>query len=121
MNLLFDQSLPLEIGFEYNFGITGVQNSLGQIVYQFSYQWSFQRQVVKDFDVFFHGFYNAAALPRLLQFQDAARARIPNVTVMGSGAIWTVNDRLAIFGSYNFGVTSASPKTMAMMGFAVGF
>ena len=27
MNLLFDQSLPLEIGFEYNFGITGVQNS----------------------------------------------------------------------------------------------
>ncbi len=63
MNLLFDQSLPLGIGFEYNFGITGVQNGLGQIKYQFSYQWSFQRQVVKDFDVFVHGFYNAASCP----------------------------------------------------------
>ena len=70
MNLLFDQSLPFEIGFEYNFGITGVQNSLNQIVYQFSYQWSFQRQVVKDFDVFFHGFYNAASLPRFLAFKE---------------------------------------------------
>ena len=72
INLLFDQSLPLEIGFEYNFGINGVQNSQGQTVYQFSYQWSFQREVVKDFDVFFHGFYNASALPRFLPFRNSA-------------------------------------------------
>jgi hypothetical protein len=122
MNLLFDQSLPLGIGFEYNFGITGVQNSLQEIVYQFSYQWSFQRQVFKDFDVFFHGFYNAASLPRFLQFkQSAAQTSIPNVTVMGLGAIRTVNDRLAIYGSYNFGITSSSPKTIALLGFAVAF
>ena len=56
MNLLFDQTLPLEINFEYNFGITGTQNGLGETKYQFSYQWSFQRQVVKDFDVFVQGF-----------------------------------------------------------------
>jgi hypothetical protein len=122
LNLLFDQSLPLEIGFEYNFGITGVQNGLGQIVYQFSYQWSFQRQVVKDFDVFVHGFYNASALPRFLQFKNAENLeRIPNVTVVGAGAIRTVNDRLAIFGSYNFGVTPSSPRTIALLGFAVAF
>ena len=122
MNLLFDQSLPLGVGFEYNFGITGTQNNLGQIVYQFSYQWSFQRQIVKDFDVFFHGFYNASALPRFRQFQEAtAAAEIPNVTVMGVGAIRTVNDRLAVFGSYNFGVTPSSPKTIALLGFAVAF
>ena len=122
MNLLFDQSLPFEIGFEYNFGITGVQNSLNQIVYQFSYQWSFQRQVVKDFDVFFHGFYNAASLPRFLAFNEpTSQARIPNITVMGIGAIRTVNDRLAIFGSYNFGITPASPKTIALLGFALAF
>ena len=30
--LLFDQSLPLGIGFEYNLGITGVQNAQSQIV-----------------------------------------------------------------------------------------
>jgi hypothetical protein len=121
LNLLFDQSLPFGIGFEYNFGITGVQNGAGQIAYQFSYQWSLQRQVVKDFDVFFHGFYNAAALPRLLQFQEPQNARIPNVTAVGTGGIWTVNDRLAVFGSYNFGVTPAAPRTIALTGFAIAF
>ncbi len=121
LNLLFDQSLPLGISFEYNFGITGVQNGAGQLAYQFSYQWSLQRQVVKDFDVFFHGFYNAAALPRLLQFQNTQMAGIPNVTVIGAGAIWTINDRLAVFGSYNFGITPAAPSTIALMGFAVAF
>jgi hypothetical protein len=121
INLLFDQSLPLDIGFEYNFGITGVQNNDGQIAYQFSFQWSLQRELFEDFDVFFHGFYNAAALPRLLQFRDTASAGLPNVTVMGGGAIWTLNDRLAIFGSYNLGVTPASPRTLALMGFAVAY
>jgi hypothetical protein len=56
INLLFDQSLPLAINFEYNLGITGVQNLLGQTKYQFSYQWSFQREVVNDFDIFLQGF-----------------------------------------------------------------
>ena len=34
-------------------------------VYEFSYQWSLEHQVVKDFNVFWQGFYNALALPRL--------------------------------------------------------
>ena len=119
ISLLFDQTLPYDIGLEYNFGYTGVQNSSGQIAYQFSYQWSLQRQVVKDFDVFFHGFYNAAALPRLNQFQSASTAVIPNVTVIGLGGIWTVNNRLALFGSYNVGVTPAAPQTIALLGFAL--
>lgn len=119
INLLFDQSLPFEIGFEYNFGYTGAQNSFGEIAYQFSYQWSFQREVVKDFDVFIHGFYNAAALPRLGQFQTGTGAEIPKVTVMGFGGIWTVNDRLSVFGSYNFGLSPDAPTTIALMGLAV--
>jgi hypothetical protein len=122
MSLLFDQTLPFEINFEYNLGITGVQGAQGQIVYQFSYQWSFQRQLVEDFDVFIQGFYNAAALPRLLSFEgNAADRSIRNANVVGIGCIWTVNDRLAIFGSYNFGTTSGSPKTIALTGFAVAF
>lgn len=119
INLLFDQSLPYEIGFEYNLGITGAQNSLGEIAYQFSYQWSFQREVVKDFDVFIHGFYNAAALPRLGRFQNASNASIPSDTVMGFGGIWTANNRLSIFGSYNFGLSPDAPMTIALLGFAV--
>lgn len=119
INLLFDQSLPFEIGFEYNFGYTGTQNFLGEIAYQFSYQWSFQREVVKDFDVFVHGFYNAAALPRLGQFQAGAATQVPNVSVMGVGGIWTVSNRLSVFGSYNFGLSPDAPKTIALMGLAV--
>jgi hypothetical protein len=128
MNLLFDQSLPWGINFEYNFGITGVQNGLGITKYQFDIQWAFQREVVKDFDIFVQGFYNEAALPRLIRFRHVrnlrgllAEATIPTVAALGAGAIWTVNDRLAVFGSYNFGLTAASPHTIALMGFAVAF
>lgn len=119
MNLLFDQSLPLGIGLEWNAGITGVQNASGQIVYECSFQWSLQRQVVEDFDIFVHGFYNAAALPRLLNVQTFANNSLPTIAVVGVGGIWTVSDRLAVFGSYNFGTTSNSPSTIALMGFAV--
>ncbi len=122
MNLLFDQSLPLGIGFEYNVGIAGVQNGVGQTVYEFSFQWSFQREVVKDFDVFVHGFYNAASLPRVIGFSGSLpSSSIPSINVAGVGAIWTVNDRFAIFGSYNFGTTTGSPRTIALTGFAVAF
>ena len=128
MNHPFDQSLPLGIGLEYNFGIAGAQNGLGVTRYQFNFAWSFQRQVVKDFDIFVHGFYNEASLPRVIQFRDVrdfrslrTGATIPTVTVVGVGAIWTVNNRFAIFGSYNFGLTPASPRTIALLGFAVAF
>jgi len=128
MNLLFDQSLPLGIGFEYNIGIAGIQNGLGLIKYQFNFSWSFQREVVKDFDVFVHGFYNEAGLPRLLQFRHVkdlasleAQAAIPSANVVGIGAIKTVNDRLAVFGSYNLGTNTSSPQRIALMGFAVAF
>ena len=46
---------------------------------------------------------------------------IPRINVVGVGAIWTVNDRLAIFGSYNFGTNPGSPRTIALTGFAVAF
>jgi hypothetical protein len=128
MNLLFDQSLPLGIGFEYNFGIAGIQNGLGLTKYQFNFAWSFQREVVKDFDIFVHGFYNESGLPRLAQFRHVknfaslvSQATIPIANVVGVGAIKTVNDRFAIFGSYNFGTTGGSPHTIALTGFAVAF
>ena len=128
MNVLFDQSLPFGIGFEYNLGIAGIQNGLGITVYQFSFAWSFQREIVRDFDVFVHGFYNESGLPRLAQFRHVrdlksllAEATIPVANVVGIGAIKTVNDRFAVFGSYNFGTTGGSPHTIALMGFALAF
>ena len=122
LNILFDQSLPFGIGFEYNIGIAGVQNTQGNNDYEFSFQWSFQREVVKDFDFFVHGFYNAASLPRLLHIQSSSESdHIQSINVVGAGAIWTVNDRLAVFGSYNLGTTTGAPKSIALSGFAVAF
>jgi hypothetical protein len=43
------------------------------------------------------------------------------MNVAGVGAIWTVNNNLAIFGSDNFGTTPVSPKTIALTGFALAF
>ena len=121
--LLFDHTLPLGFSFEQNFGLTGNQGPLKLNIYQFSYQWSLQHQVVKDFDVFWQGFYNAAALPRLRRFDLVemikTQTRNPIAVVTGAGGIWTVNDRLAIYGSYNVGLTQFSPTTLAFLGFAV--
>jgi len=72
--------------------------------------------------MFVHRFYNAAALPRVLRFQGAtANNSIPRINVVVVVAIRTVNDRLAIFGSYKFGTTPGSPKAIALTGFAVAF
>jgi hypothetical protein len=121
--LLFNHTLPFGLSYEHNFGLTGNQGPFRLNIYQFSYQWSLQRQVVKDFDVFWQGFYNAAALPRLRHFEllemIKTRTRNPTAVVTDLGAIWTVNDRLAFFGSYNFGLTQDSPTTIAFFGFAV--
>lgn len=122
LNLLFDQTLPWDIGFEYNLGMSGTQNQQGNIHYQFSYQWSFQKEIFEDFDVFVHGFYNAASLPRLRRLRSPALLQstsIPTVNVVGVGFIWTVNNRLALFGSYNLGTNDASPSHIALLGFAI--
>jgi hypothetical protein len=128
MALLFDHTLPFGFNYEHNFGITGNQGPLHIAnFYQFSYQWALQHQIVKDFDVFFQGFYNAAALPRVRYYDLELRKlapgfpQKPTAVVVGVGAIWTVTNRLAIFGSYNFGLTVDSPKTIALLGFAVAF
>ena len=64
MNLLFDQSLPLGSASSTTSGSRGSRTTWGRSSTSSATSGRFQRQVVKDFDVFFHGFYNAAALPR---------------------------------------------------------
>ncbi|WZO98053.1 hypothetical protein EP7_005106 [Isosphaeraceae bacterium EP7] len=120
INLLLDNTLPLELNLETNFGMTGAQDSKGAIAYQFSYQWALEREVADGLVVFVHGFYNAAALPRITNFQGLAPGNsFPNINVVGAGTTWAVNDRIAIFGSYNFGTTPESPQTIALLGFAI--
>ena len=63
--LLLDHTLPFDVLLEHNFGLTGIEDTFGESVYEFSYQSALQRAVFKDFAVFTHGFLNSSALPRL--------------------------------------------------------
>ena len=129
LNLLLDQSLPFEINFEHNFSLTGLQVPSGTSVYEFGYSYSFQRQLFKDFDIFTHGFYNTSSLPRdrlrnlgsVSPIPQNLTLTHPNIVVAGVGAIWTLSNRVAIFGSYNFGLTKYSPSTIALFGLAYAF
>jgi hypothetical protein len=104
---------------EHNFGLTGLEDTFGGAVYVFSYQWSLQRQVFKDFAVFTHGFLNSAALPRLPIFQRDIHTFRPSAVVVGGGCQWNLSKRLALFGSYNAGLTPFSPQIVGLLGFAV--
>lgn len=116
INLLFDHTLPYDFQLEWNLGIAGNVTIQNAIYYSVAVQWSLQHTLFSDdFVVFTHGFVNNAALPRFAQATVPGNA---DVIVMGAGAQYALNDRLAVFGSYNFGLTSDSPDHLALMGLA---
>lgn len=117
INLLFDHSLPLDVNFEWNVGITGTQGVDGEDFYTASFQFALQRPIVDDFEVFLHAYLNSANLPRVLSTPNDPD---DDVFVIGAGAVWAVGDRVSIFGSYNAGLRDA-PTTLALLGFAVAF
>jgi hypothetical protein len=117
--LLLDHTLPFDILLEHNFGLTGLEDTFGGAVYEFSYQWALQRQVFKDLAVFTHGFLNSAALPRLPIFQRHIQTSPPSQVVVGGGFEWNLSKRLAIFGSYNAGLAADAPRVIALLGFSV--
>ncbi len=120
INLLFSHSLPYEFEFEWNVGIQGnVTNGPRQLVfYNLALQWSLERRLFDDVFVFTHGYLNNAALPR---FGQTAKDTGADILVTGVGAQWNATNRLAFFGSYNFGLTNDSPSRLALFGFAVAF
>jgi hypothetical protein len=116
LNLLFDHVLPGGFVFEWNAGMAGNQTTTGAIFYTLALQWALQREVLFDgFYVFTQGFINNAALPR---FGQSVRDTAADVVVVGAGATYETSKRTAIFGSYNFGLTSDSPDYIALFGFA---
>jgi hypothetical protein len=113
LNILFDHSLPLGFQFEWNAGLTGNVDAKGAIFYELALAWALQHGVTDNFAVFTHGYLNNPSLPRF--GQSAIRGLGDNI-VVGAGAIWTPTDRFAIFGSFNFGVTTFAPDTIALLG-----
>jgi hypothetical protein len=109
-NLLFDWTLPADWMLELNVGFAGDPSPNNEFSTELEtvVQWSFQHEVFEDFDVFFQGYFNGTAVPR---FGDGV--------VLGGGFIWAVNRRLALYGSYNAGVSDEAPTTTLILGGAV--
>lgn len=119
VNLNFDNRLPGDFMFEWNVGITGNRNGRGQTYYQSSFQWSLQHNVIGNFDAYLQGFVNDAGLPRL--GASGSMGSPGSAPVVGIGGIWTATKRLAIFGSYNFGLAPQAYSHIALLGCAVAF
>ena len=129
LNLNFDQSLPLDIDFEYNFGANQVRKLNGDPYWQFNFQWALQKDVLdKDVALFIHGFYNATSLPRLpatlavsIDDPQLLNVKPPQIAAVGGGALWTINRRLVLWGQASGGITQYSPTVITNFGFAVAF
>jgi hypothetical protein len=82
LSLLFDQTLPFGVNFEWNVGVNGAQKPFTlkhnlpngpindyhgpeQEALEFNAQWALQRRFFKKLDIFVHGFINGAAIPNL--------------------------------------------------------
>ena len=129
LSMNFDQSLPLDIDLEYNFGANQVRKFNGDPYWQFNFQWALQKDVFdKDVALFIHGFYNATSLPRLpatlaISIDDPQFLGIkpPQIAAVGGGALWTLNSRLVVWGQASGGVTHYSPSVITNFGFAIAF
>lgn len=121
--LNLDQSLPFEIDFEYNLGAAEQPDGSGKNVWQFSFQWAFQRDLFnQDLAVFIHGFVNSMTLPRLPgQTPLAAQPGSSMQNAVGGGVIYTPNNRVSLWVQSAGGTTADSPSVISNMGFAVAF
>ena len=119
VTLLMDHRLPWDIAMGWNVGFT---HTLGQerSFTRPTVQWAFQRNVTDHIAFFIQGFHNAATLPGVPISAEVLRNN-RQIDVMGFGGQWTINERFAIFGNINWGLTSLSPKQIASLGFALAF
>jgi len=119
LNLLVDHELPWDISFSWNLGFVR-QTVSNNTYYLPSFQWALQRNLTDNIALFVHGYHNADALPRVPGAKSSIPSQ-PNQEAIGLGGQWSVNKRVAFYGSYNWGVTKYTPSYNANIGFAVSF
>ncbi len=107
LSLNFDQTLPQDIAFEYNIGVSTQQGDEGDRQYQLALSWAFQRDLVDDVAVFVNGFTNTGE-----GFSSSA---------IGGGLQWVPAKRMAVFTNVSAGLTDNTPKLSVLAGFAVAF
>lgn len=107
LSLNFDQTLPLDIAFEYNVGVFSQNSDEGKRQAQAALSWALQKEVVSDVAFFVNGYTNTGQ-----GFPTSA---------IGAGLQWTPTSRLALFTNLSGGLTQATSKFSALVGFAVAF
>jgi subtilase-type serine protease len=140
-SLNFDQTLPWGLAFEYNIGAARFEDpdDISQSVWDVTFAWAIQKDVVEDLAVFLNGYYNAANLPRIGRLSDTSVVVCPRPVpcqveelvrrratangnesqhAIGAGGIWTLNDHVALFVNLAAGVTPPTPSFTSFVGLA---
>ena len=119
MALLATHSLGEKWSLSWNVGVSGALVKEEAIFYTTAYQWSLAREITDNFGIFFQGYMNDAALPRVVS--PISGGNSSNATVIGAGFNWAPFERIAFCGSANAGVNRAAPETVIYMGTAFSF
>ena len=107
LSLNFDQTLPLDIAFEYNIGVFTQDSDEGERQAQGAFSWALQKEVVTDVAFFVNGYTNTG--------------EGHPVSAVGAGLQWTPTSRVALYTNLSGGLTQATSKFSALFGFAVAF
>ena len=138
----FDQDLPYGIQVEYNLGAARFENpeDISKSVWDFTFSWAFQKEIVEDISLFLNGYTNAANLPRIGRLSDKSISTCPIVSrvcradeiikktsalggndsqhMIGVGGLWTLDDHMTLFTNLAGGITQKTPDFMVYTGFA---
>lgn len=104
--MLFRNTLFWGLVAEYNVGVATDSTRDGFVPIDII-QWAFTKEITDDFQIFFHGFQNESALPRL-----SAQ------TVIGGGFVWFPSDRFSVFGNWGSATDVNGPATTFQLGMA---
>lgn len=107
-SLNFDYELESGFELEWNVGGSWTVDADDERIYEASFQWSIQRELVKNVDGFLHGYLN---VPESTRFREGA--------VFGGGLIWYVSSRIAIDSSYSFAIKPGSPNPIVRLGLSL--
>lgn len=115
-----DHALPCDVALNWNLGFVVKDSPTGEEVVEPSFLWALQRDVINDLAVFIQGYINNESLP---SSRPDGKTTAKDVTeyAVGAGSQWTLNDRVALFGSYNVGLNQFTPDYAGTLGFAVAF
>ncbi|MGI9211297.1 MAG: transporter [Methylococcaceae bacterium] len=117
LNLLIDHELPGDLSFEWNIGVTRHSSNENDLFLP-TVQWAFQRDIFDDVAVYINGYHGHIPTPDITS-AGYGTASWPQQQLIGFGAQWIMNERLAFFTGCNWGFTRFSPDYSTNLGFAI--